>query len=530
MKHTNKKGFTIVELVIVIAVIAILAAVLIPTFSNLIKKANESNDKALVTHLNKAIFRPEGAYETMQEVVDAVAEAGFDITKIAASVNDNNILWDMDEQKFIYSKDEPENPDATLWIISDTISTVYSTYYYGGNSIDSATTTTICIATNGADLTVKAPNADVQHFGDVANLTIEEVKDASYHEFGRVTQLAIVKKGHVKIENGGSIGTLVVATSEVKLTGSFGLIMGTAEVLDSITIPEGATSQQVAGTDDLEGKVAIVNGTFYADFSEAITAANGGTVVLVRDVKFAANNVFTIQKGETVTIDLNGHAIMATAAENGTAAVITNKGTLTIKDSVGGGKITTNALNPDMKPIPGYASNTIKNEGTLTLESGTIENDTNAPAAFAVDNYQGSTFTMNGGNLVAERCALRMFCNSETLAINVTINGGEISGGTRAIWIQLPGNDNAKAAAGNLTINGGTFDGGTGLAVYSYTYGNNHTATSITITGGTFKTGVAFGGGTYKGTQETVSVTGGTFNAELGRYLENDGWVDITKP
>ena len=40
----NKKGFTIVELVIVIAVIAILAAVLIPTFSNVIAKANKSAD------------------------------------------------------------------------------------------------------------------------------------------------------------------------------------------------------------------------------------------------------------------------------------------------------------------------------------------------------------------------------------------------------------------------------------------------------------------------------------------------------
>lgn len=37
-----KKGFTIMELVIVIAVIAILAAVLIPTFSNIVDSANES--------------------------------------------------------------------------------------------------------------------------------------------------------------------------------------------------------------------------------------------------------------------------------------------------------------------------------------------------------------------------------------------------------------------------------------------------------------------------------------------------------
>jgi type IV pilus assembly protein PilA len=36
---TNKKGFTLVELVIVIAVIAILAAVLLPTFSGIIARA-----------------------------------------------------------------------------------------------------------------------------------------------------------------------------------------------------------------------------------------------------------------------------------------------------------------------------------------------------------------------------------------------------------------------------------------------------------------------------------------------------------
>ncbi len=41
-KNNNRRGFTIVELVIVIAVIAILAAVLIPTFSSVIDKAKDS--------------------------------------------------------------------------------------------------------------------------------------------------------------------------------------------------------------------------------------------------------------------------------------------------------------------------------------------------------------------------------------------------------------------------------------------------------------------------------------------------------
>ena len=59
MKNSNKKGFTIVELVIVIAVIAILAAVLIPTFSSLVKKANLSSDMQAIREMNVALKNDE---------------------------------------------------------------------------------------------------------------------------------------------------------------------------------------------------------------------------------------------------------------------------------------------------------------------------------------------------------------------------------------------------------------------------------------------------------------------------------------
>ena len=39
MKKSNKKGFTLVELVVVIAIIGILAAILVPTMMNYVKKA-----------------------------------------------------------------------------------------------------------------------------------------------------------------------------------------------------------------------------------------------------------------------------------------------------------------------------------------------------------------------------------------------------------------------------------------------------------------------------------------------------------
>lgn len=63
----NRKGFTTVELVIVIAVIAILATVLIPTFSNLIGQANDSKalQEAKNAHTNYLIENGGTAPEYM---------------------------------------------------------------------------------------------------------------------------------------------------------------------------------------------------------------------------------------------------------------------------------------------------------------------------------------------------------------------------------------------------------------------------------------------------------------------------------
>ena len=56
MKRNTKKGFTLVELVIVIAVIAILAGVLIPTFSNVVAKAQKSAEQQEVLNAWKECY------------------------------------------------------------------------------------------------------------------------------------------------------------------------------------------------------------------------------------------------------------------------------------------------------------------------------------------------------------------------------------------------------------------------------------------------------------------------------------------
>lgn len=72
----NNKGFTIVELVIVIAVVAILAAVLIPTFSSIIKKANISADMQTARRMGVILTaeKPIGP----REAVDALKANGIE--------------------------------------------------------------------------------------------------------------------------------------------------------------------------------------------------------------------------------------------------------------------------------------------------------------------------------------------------------------------------------------------------------------------------------------------------------------------
>ena len=116
---SNKKGFTIVELVIVIAIIAILAAVLIPTFASLVKKANVSADTQLVRNLNMAVEIEKASsnakHSTMHEALMTAQAAGYDVDTIVAksgyniawdSANDRFVLVDKAEKKYIYPTSE----------------------------------------------------------------------------------------------------------------------------------------------------------------------------------------------------------------------------------------------------------------------------------------------------------------------------------------------------------------------------------------------------------------------------------------
>ena len=243
MKRSTKKGFTIVELVIVIAIIAILAAVLIPTFASLIQKANESKDTQLVKNLNTALAADNKEHKTMSSALEAAEEFGFDVEKIVTAIPENEILWDSLNDVFCYydasekgvkyiPEYDPETKpaDYQLWrIYSEMPATQTYSIYWSGKTAPAANTELkvgfdagkcaedmtltyvgngsgkqiVTLLTNGGTLTINAETDTVNHYGWTKVLTVEAVdtKDC-YHEFGFVLEVKSLGTGKFIAESG----------------------------------------------------------------------------------------------------------------------------------------------------------------------------------------------------------------------------------------------------------------------------------------------------------------------------------------
>lgn len=251
MNKNCKKGFTIVELIIVIAVIAILAAVLIPTFSNLIKRANVANDTALVRNLNTALAA-DGAkqHDTMREALAAANAFGYDVSKINAKADGNEILWDSYNDCFVY-KDESginyipdsqikgeEGKGAQLWHIANKgtsdISSEYSNYLGEGTYAGTLNVSTgldvgdhtevtaveytgkgenVIIYMNGGTLTVTETNATAQQYfyGSASQADIT-TGTSCFHVYGAIAKTNVLA-GKVVAENGSMVIVSEAATS-----------------------------------------------------------------------------------------------------------------------------------------------------------------------------------------------------------------------------------------------------------------------------------------------------------------------------
>lgn len=335
-----------------------------------------------------------------------------------------------------------------------------------------------------------------------------------------------------------SIGGQILATScVINVTADSDSIKAKNAAVDGVVTIDGSSEDVMI----IVAAITYPSPYYYgfASLADAIAFAKDGDYIqLIRDIELNADEPIKIEKA--LTIDLNGKTLSGKSTTSTTSYMIEVKatGALTLN---GEGTVSFYATTPDINwggvgqpAFPGYANNTIKNSGTLVIDGPTVQNIT-APggASYAIDCYQGSSLTLNSGLIDGKgKCAIRMFCNSNTLSTNVTINGGTVTG-KRAVWVHLPSSNINNVRPVNLTITGGKLicnDIENDVCVYSYSYGDSFAGTNITISGGEFVGAVCFGGGNAKTTQENVTVTGGIFHNELGRYLADGGWEDIAKP
>ena len=248
-------------------------------------------------------------------------------------------------------------------------------------------------------------------------------------------------------------------------------------------VPEYCCAEGYIPTTLENGKYGVKEGSFVAQIDDVKYETLAAAIAAVptddteTTITMLANETvteeLTIATGKNIVLELNGKTISEACSKSGTSALITNNGTLTIqditdvnKDGSGTGKITYTNGNPDTQSIPGYASNTIINHGSLTLNSGYIENTTNGGyAAYTVDNVTNGnlhtpTFIMSGGKLFNSYTdAVRMFLNSTTNLNKVTISGGILNSDKasgRVVVMHMP---SANLGKGELNITGGSING-----------------------------------------------------------------------
>ena len=246
MKKNNKKGFTIVELVIVIAVIAILAAVLIPTFSSIIKKAKISNDTVLAKNLTTAIATESVTSKptSMEEVVTKLYNAGFVLENLSPTTEDYFYGWDSKNNQIILISDEYSvvyesatstpvdvyvattgefaqdlaNAGYSLYLTTDADATTVETTNFinvdTGNSklgtlkMTASTATEVTLKGKINNVTVNNPIGSVKQYASSETLSIEAIK-VGYHVYGEIKTVTLTQ-GKLVVEQLGKIETLKV--------------------------------------------------------------------------------------------------------------------------------------------------------------------------------------------------------------------------------------------------------------------------------------------------------------------------------
>ena len=250
-QKSRKRGFTILELIIVIAVIAILAAVAIPTFAGVVKKARISAKTQMAKGINTILTVEEitdGRPKSMYDAIKVMSENGFDIGELSSD-DDLLLAWVQEYNRIavvddalnsVYTHNGAALPDdkVLIWqvvneIPSESATSIYLADGFAGENIsvsvgvdvgdnldiksivytdDDAETKSILLRANGnATVTDINNNSDdisllgASHSASLHSSEINETNRLSVYE--SLTEFSLYN-GNAVIRSGASIETV----------------------------------------------------------------------------------------------------------------------------------------------------------------------------------------------------------------------------------------------------------------------------------------------------------------------------------
>lgn len=522
MKRSTEKGFTVVELVIVVAVIAILAAVLVPTFSEVVRNAKVSKDVSLCKNVNIALAAQEATDGKPKRASDAIGKIlndGFVLNRLIPAAEGCYVVYDLTNNRFalldnefdiVYSETEISN---NLYLLTGDQNTIdkaklnetYSFRYLIttnenltlDNSFDAGlivdcnvtlkTDNTECfIFTDGGNIVINAPQATITHVGNADTVTVDKVSGNSYHVQGTVNEL-ILRSGRVVVE-GDSVVDVIVIPEDADDYSIF--VESADEKTNQGEIGQvivNVATQEVVVKDKNSG---IVVGVYYPTLPLGDTDKDvvfvyknedikgGGVYKLMNDIEGS----LTVSADETVVIDLNGKNFKTTKT-------IINNGTVTIKN----GTITR---------ITDYGDERycVENHGNLKLLDLTVVDDSeNFPDSALIFNYNSdettATLTINGGTYSTYG---KYTVQNESG--NTIINGGEFK-----CNYSSSSTDKGAVIFNNalLTVNDGKFFAET---KNSYVINSKNGSVSTVLNGGEYT-----GSGLYFNSSNAIEIKCGTF-------------------
>ncbi len=287
MKASKKRGFTIIELVIVIAVIAILAAVLIPTFANIIQKANVANDVALARNMNTILIADEatnGRSTDMYDVLIALEQGGFKLENLNPRADGNVFAWDKANNQIVYL--DKKNPDKPIFQAKE----------IGANKGD------LYITTRKAEVFADYPGYSYYFASDIeGNITLKKGSCLDTGEFAL--------KGNVSVETDNDVEIHGTINGTITVNSASGKITNYSVVENVVIVNTAATSYHERGhvaameiKDSLAGKVVLENDAYVEKLTNNKTNGTVESKGYVKAVEGKDTSVTATQSGYVLEI------------------------------------------------------------------------------------------------------------------------------------------------------------------------------------------------------------------------------------